>query len=302
MTGADRPIFIGGLSHSGKTPLRRVLGAHPDISMTRKTRLWERFYGRFGDLGRPANLARCLEAILRDPGIQQLEPDADRLRRDLAHGPATYARIFALLHQHHAERAGKRRWGDQLGLVERFADPIFAAFPRARMIHMIRDPRDRPVLGPTTRPRRAGQLGWEIGLWLRSAELADRNTHRYPRRYRMVRYEAFAARPVETVEALCAFLGEEYVPPMADVLRTITLDDGRDGSATPGARQPPRLSPAEVSLVNQLARRRLVGLGYDGASPVLSARERVAVVLVDRPLGYSGLGVERALQHRRAGG
>ena len=37
------PIYLGGLAHSGKTPLRAALGAHPDVSLTRKTGLWDRF-------------------------------------------------------------------------------------------------------------------------------------------------------------------------------------------------------------------------------------------------------------------
>ena len=36
-TWAQRPIFIGGLSYSGKTPLRIMLSAHPNILLTRRT-------------------------------------------------------------------------------------------------------------------------------------------------------------------------------------------------------------------------------------------------------------------------
>ena len=56
------PIFIGGLSQSGKTELRLALGAHPSIELTRHTDMWDRFYGRYGNLGRPRNLDRCLAA------------------------------------------------------------------------------------------------------------------------------------------------------------------------------------------------------------------------------------------------
>jgi hypothetical protein len=219
MTGG--PIFIGGRAHTGKTPVRIVLGAHPDISMTRRTHLWDRFFGRFGDLSEPRNLERCLETIAADPGAAQLHPDPDRIRRELLGGPATYARLFDLLHRHHAERLGKRRWGDQLGGVERFADAIFAGYPSARMIHMIRDP--RRDAGRCR--RRWAAVGWETARWLASARLAERNRRRYPGRYRVVRFESLVAAPDDTLRGLCAFLDERFEPSMQRAVATIGLGE-----------------------------------------------------------------------------
>jgi hypothetical protein len=216
------PIFIGGLAHSGKTPVRIVLGAHPDISMTRRTHLWDRFFGRFGDLSEPLNLERCLETIAADPGAARLHPDPDRIRRELRSGPATYARLFDLLHRHHAERLGKRRWGDQLGGAERFADAIFAGYPSARMIHMIRHPR---VDADRESRRRWGSLGWETARWLASARLAERNRRRYPGRYRVVRFESLAAAPDDTLRDICAFLNERFEPSMQRAVATIGLGE-----------------------------------------------------------------------------
>jgi hypothetical protein len=234
MIAADAgPIFIGGLSGSGKTQLRMALGAHPAISLTRRTRMWDRFYARFGDLRDPANLERCLAAMLCDPGVQQLAPDERRVRRELAAGPATYARLFGLLHEHYAERAGRRRWGDQLGGIERFADPIFAAFPSARMVHMVRDPRRRSSTGGGRRGARMAKLGWETALWLRSVGLATRNQRRYPDGYVVVRYEALADRPAETVEAICSFIGERLLPPMVEVVHGLRFDTGDTQSSPP---------------------------------------------------------------------
>ena len=77
---SNGPIFIGGLSFSGKTQLRLLLGTHPNIVITRRTRMWTRFYGRFGDLSRPENFERCLEAMLRNKHICALNPDPARIR------------------------------------------------------------------------------------------------------------------------------------------------------------------------------------------------------------------------------
>jgi sulfotransferase family protein len=295
MTGSDisspeSPIFIGGLSHSGKTPLRMVLDAHPGLSLTRKTRMWERFYGRFGDLRDTANLDRCLDALLRDPGVQRLEPDAAWIRGELARGVPTYARLFGLFHRDHARRLGKARWGDQHGFVERYADPIFAAFPEARMIHMVRDPRDRFMAGPSGRRFRRGKLGWDTAMWLRSFALAERNEWRYGDRYCVVQFEAFAAHPADTVKTVCAFLGEDCVPAMGEALRTIRIDTSR---------RPGRPTPAETAFVDRYAAHELERAGYTRAAPSLSPGDRATFLLADWPVNRAAMAIWRARDTRR---
>ena len=278
MTSSDGPILIGGLSHSGKTELRIALGAHPELSLVRRTGLWDHYFGRFGDLARPANLDRCLEAMGRDERVAALEPDRVRIRRELAEGPVTQARLFGLIQAHHAERSGKRRWGEQLGSIERFADPIFEAFPSARMIHMVRDPRAR-VGEAAGKRRRLGSAGWETARWLRSAELARRNGTRYPDGYRVIRYEALAARPEATLREVCGFIGEDYLPAMGDVLAAMRFDGTGAGAGRAGG-----LASSDVAFVDLVAADELPRLGYEPARPSLSPREQVAFVLVDRPL------------------
>ena len=258
------PIFIGGLSSSGKTQLRSVIGAHPELSMTRRTYLWDRFYGRFGDLGRERNLERCLRTVLADDRVRKLEPEPPALRAAFAAGERTYARLFALLHEQYATRRGRRRWGEQLGFVERFARPIFAAHADARMIHMIRDPRDARL------DARRGRTGWETARWLRSARLAERNADTYGERYRIVRYEAFRADPERTVVEICAFLGEDVLPPMRAALAAVRFD--RAGAAG-------GVEPRAGAFVERHAQRELPALGY-ALSP--DGRPMVSDAWVDR--------------------
>jgi len=288
---ADRgPIFLGGLSHSGKTQLRIVLGAHPEISMTRRTYLWNRYYGRFGDLAHPRNLERCLSAMLGDPGVQRLEPDRDRLRREFVGGAPTYARLFGLLHRHHAERLGKRRWGDQLGFVERFAEPIFASFPSAKLVHMIRDPRSVYAASSKGRPR-PGAVGWRTAVWLRSAALAERNTRRYATGYLVVRYETFASSPLETARAVCTFLEEDWHPEMAEALATVAFDpvtQDRAGDA-------PDVSTA-AAFVDRYARRELLTFDYPPDEVRLVPRDRLSYLLVERPLNRATMAAWHVLR------
>ena len=104
------PIFIGGPDRSGKTLLRLALSLHPQIGITKRTDLWTRFYGRYGDLERSDNFERCISAILAYKHVRVLQPDGTRLRSEFSQGEPTYARLFALIHQQYSERLGKPRW------------------------------------------------------------------------------------------------------------------------------------------------------------------------------------------------
>lgn len=200
----DEAIFIGGIERSGKTYVRLMLAAHPVIALSKRTNLWTSYYGRFGDLADDGALDRCLAAMWANKHVRGLEPDAESLRHEFRHGSRTYARLFALLHRGYTARLGKTRWGDQTEGIEEMAGPIFAALPNARLIHLIRDPRDRYEALGGGRP---GRLEEATSRWLKSAELGARNERRYPDRYHLLRYETLARDPAATLRELCGFLG-----------------------------------------------------------------------------------------------
>ena len=208
---APGPIYVGGLDRSGKTTLAGFLTSHPNIDIPDVgSNLWTYFYRRFGDLDRPANLERCLDAMLGYRHIAILQPDPDRIRHELTAGPPTYARLFSLVHAHHAEREGKARWGTQTGLVERYAAEIRAAYPGVRIIHMIRDPRDRYEAARALWPDGKGQAGGATARWIYSTRLARRHVRHNPGGYLVVRFEDLVQRTEETLRAVCDFLGETF--------------------------------------------------------------------------------------------
>jgi hypothetical protein len=216
-SGIERkgPIYIGGLDRSGKTTMRAFLASHPNIAIPAVgSNMWTYFYKQFGDLANRSNFERCLLAMLHYKHVHLLEPDVDRIRREFAEGPPTYARLFSLFHVHYAQRLGKPRWGDQTGLIERYADALFAADPRAKFIHMVRDPRDRYEASLELWPSGRGRAGGATARWKYSTNLAERNARRYPESYRIVRFEDMVLRPEATIREVCAFLDERFHPQM----------------------------------------------------------------------------------------
>ena len=285
------PIFIGGLDRSGKTLLRRMLGRHPRLALTRKTYLWTRFYNQYGDLAQSENLERCLQAMLKQRSIQAFQPDVKRIQREFRQGPATYERLFELFHQQNAERLGKQRWGDQLKLVERFAETIFASYPDAKMIHMVRDPRDRYTATLNDTPRRktfrrpGWKAGWSVARWLYSARLAERNQRRFPERYLVLRYETLLQDPGGTLTEVCNFLGETFDPLMLEA------ENGPEEEADEreDLLREQRISAGETAFAQLIAAREMRRLGY-GLEPVqLSAGKAATFTLVDLPLNLAGM-------------
>jgi len=300
------PIFIGGLERSGKSLMRLSLSAHPNLAMTRRTYMWTRFYNRYGNLSQPEHFERCLAAMLRHKPMLVLKPDPERIRREFWQGEPTYARLFALFHEHYAEQLSRPRWGDQLGLVERYADPIFAAYPTAKIVHMIRDPRDRYEAAIPPAQRRSGKVGGATGWWLHSIGLARRNQRRYPDRYKIVRYETLVGQREQTLREVCAFLDEAFVPAMVTLegaTRFESADDDVAGDApdlgtTPadssgGTRK--AMSQREVAFMQACAGPTMLAFGY-GPRPVrFSLGERLLFYAVDFPANLAAMVASRTL-------
>ena len=205
------PIFIGGPDRCGKTTLRAFLVSHPNISIPAVgSNMWTYFYGQYGDLKDPNNLNNCLEAMIHYKHVAFLNPDVDRIRREFLEGEVTYARLFSLFQEHYAEQQGKSRWGDQTGLVERYSDEIFKAYPRAKILHLIRDPRDRYEASLALWPEGKGRAGGATARWEYSTGLAKRNLEKYPQSYLTLRFEDMVSDSESTLKEICAFIDEQF--------------------------------------------------------------------------------------------
>lgn len=310
------PVFIGGPDRCGKTTLQAFLSSHPNIAIPAVgSNFWTYFYGQFGSLSQPENFERCLDAMLHYKHALFLKPDPERIRREFRMGEPSYARLFALFHQHYAEREGKPRWGDQTGLVERYADEIFAAYPGARMIHMIRDPRDRYEASLELWPNGRARVGGATARWLYSVTWAQRNVKRYPGQYKILRYETLVRDPEQTLREICTFLHEEYLPGM------LTMDGSpghreklRQGAASFTSTAPVStdfigryqdvIPKSEIAFMQGFAGRQMALFGYDLDALEFSLREQVHFTFVDLPLNLLRMGTwlgQELVQHRFPG-
>jgi Sulfotransferase family len=304
------PLFIAGPDRSGTTLMYALLASHPDVSMVRRTNMWRYFHGRYGDLAEPANLERCLDAMVGYRRMRHLRPDRDRVRREFLRGPPTYGRLFALFHEHNAERVGATRWGDKSLHTEHYADRVFAEFPDARVIHMVRDPRDRYASVRARHGRELSRVGAATGRWLASTRAARRNQARYADRYVLVRYEDLARAPGPTMRRVCAAVGLRY---SASLLSLSGAPEHRDrggnssfGDLGPGTistravgRFREALSPADVCFIQLAAGRQMAALGYDRVGVELTGPARLRFWLARLPVEWARMAGWTALAWAR---
>jgi len=294
LNGKAGPVYVAGLERSGTSLMFGLLASHPQIAMTRRTNLWKHFYRRFGDLGDPANLDRCLDTMRRYKRLVILELDWSRLRSDFRNGDPTYGRLFELLEEQYARRLGRPRWGDKSLDTERHADAIFFAYPDARILHMIRDPRDRYASSSVRWKVRRGGVGAGTAEWLSSVRLARLNESRYPDRYRSVRYETLVSQPVAALREVCAFIDAEYTPAMLGMDGAPGFRDG--GNSSYGRHDPGVISTASVGRFRQvlsarqiatiqlLAKDEMTSFGYELQPLRLALGERLGFALRDVPV------------------
>ncbi len=260
--------------------------------------MWRYFYQRYGELSIAENFERCLHDMVRYNRMRHLHPDPERIRREYWQGEPGYGSLFTLFHRHHADRAGKQRWGDKSLHTELYADQVLTEFPRARIIHMVRDPRDRFTSVRKRHLRNASRVGAATGRWLVSMNSAKRNLERYPDNYRIISYEELASHPEETLHRLCEFIEEDYRPEML----TLQGDPAylkRGGNSSFGqiergaistrsiGRFREVLSPVETAFIQQLTKSQMAEYGYQLEPVVMSPGERLQYYLATLPVNLA---------------
>ena len=289
------PIFLAGVDRTGIGFLGELLEFHPRIAMTRRTNFWSYYNDRFGDLSDPENFERCLTEIQRNSRMQRLQPQPDRLRQEFSQGEQSYPRLFALLCEHNMERLGKVRWGDKSLGSERYADTILTAYPTAKMIHIIRDPRDRYASQFSHRGVGRGKLGAGVALWRTSVRLAERNQRQYGERYKIVQYETLVHKPEVVLRDICDFIGETYSPEM------LMMENGTDTTSesdnvlvrsprpiwtTSIGRFRTILSKKDIAFIQACTSRQMARYGYALEPLSLTGSARLRFNLIDFPLNY----------------
>jgi len=208
------PFFIVGSGRSGTTLLQALIDAHPNIAIPPESHWYDRIeplIPAYGDLRVSSNRRRFIADLLSDAYIKQWRLDAtpDDIEQRLTRADriAIAEAFFSL----YAEKHGATRWGDKTPDHIRHLEAIHADYPDAKLIHLVRDGRDRAearrrmIWGPSTAYGIAREWRSEVMRW---KAFCDRHG---TANTLLIRYEELVRDPRETVARIFAFLDEPNV-------------------------------------------------------------------------------------------
>jgi hypothetical protein len=276
--------MVIGCPRSGTTLLQLMLHAHPRIAIPPENRFVLPAYHqrrRFGDLREPANRRRLAEWIVATSKTKfaSFGLDPDQLVEEIVAGPPTLGSALATVFRAYARRFGKPRWGDKRPSYVTNVEIVQRLYPTAQFVHIVRDGRDC-VASLKGKWWHEGGSYQSVSRWAQAVDHARRAARRLgPDSFYQLRYEQLVRDPERELRALCAFLGEEYDPAMAEPARVAALvvsTRSQDhalahGSVTPSrvGSWAQRLDPWEISLCEAVLAGRLRSYGYElsGAPP-----------------------------------
>lgn len=272
----------------------RILGLNPQVYTFRELHFFEQLWDgdASADLARAEALllAARLIAVQRDGYLS--DPDPEPYLRDAKHvvadGRLTPPAIFERFLAYEARGKGRSIPCDQTPRNVFYIREILAQYPKARVVNMVRDPRDvvlsqkrkwrRRYLGANKIPRREAFRSWVnyhpvtvSRLWLGSVKAAARWSNHS--RVTTVRFEDLLVQPEETVRVACRFLGVTFTPDMLavavagssserDVPERRGIDPGRTQRWRRGG-----LDVAEVRICERIAGVEMQRHGYVPAVP-----------------------------------
>jgi Sulfotransferase family len=210
----SRPFFIVGCGRSGSTLLQVLLDAHPDLCLPPETLIYSRFGGLahyYGDLSVRGNRNRFIGDVIDDFYFRAWDIDLSVDEVEKAVTTPTRAGIVAALFGIYASRKGARRWGDKSPPHVHCLPLIREDFPRAQLIHLVRDGRDtaeawrRMLFGPVDITSIAKMWRRDVAAWRAFFEEAG------PEGMLEVRFEDLITAPQRVLEEILVFLGESVI-------------------------------------------------------------------------------------------
>jgi hypothetical protein len=220
----EAPVFLLGMHRSGTTLLQCLLDGHPELVVdTGESCFFTQFVPRALKASPEKRLTLAEEILLR----HYHQTDANNYRY-VSHVP--WEDVRAAFHRRLNEtpkrlpdyltsavlgagevggqlKPGVRYWAEKTPHHEMFAEQIFSWWPKARCIHVMRDPRGTFSAIRKRKPK-IGSVDAVAYMWSRSAGLLKRNQEKFgAERYLGLRYEDMVTDPQMQMERVREFLG-----------------------------------------------------------------------------------------------
>lgn len=291
----DKPVFIGGHPKSGTSLVRSLLDGHPQLVVyPEESVFFRRYLPRVNGLDHAGQLRLAEETLLHIFTWNNSAPppsQAGFLDRDYSAIPFDRVRaaMTGLLERYGVRHPGDilsaavlaygevsghwqptaQRWVEKSPYNEFYAPQIFAWWPEARVVHVLRDPRDNYA----SYRRKHSSWGAEFfaSNWRRSTQAGFDNQAQFgENRYLLLRYEELVRTPEQALQQLCAFLDIENHPALTQPTRAGQDWEGNSMfaqvfkgiSAAPTGRWTESLLAREAAMIEWIARPQMAAAGY----------------------------------------
>lgn len=299
-------IFITGASRSGTTLMSFVLRNHSLVFGLKELHYFgehwdprdstQRLSERQMVAAAASMFARQAKGILSAKPTRQDMDSARVLLDSLSEMDRSPAGLFSAFISQLSAEAGKSVPCEQTPRNIFYAESLLNAYPEARVIHMMRDPRAvmasqkqrwqrrRLATNKTAFPRVQSLRTWvnyhpytAAKLWFRASREAQRlNDHP---RFTLVRFEDLLESPEQTIRSMCDRLNINYEPAMLDVGQINSSHQSSVGGARKGLHKDAidkwrtTLSGGEAAIAERICGNLMAHYGYENNTQQLSGGE-----------------------------
>ena len=316
----ESPILIMAYIHSGTTLLSKMIGKSSDVfsvgGETRHFRNLVNTKAKYPDLDDDKVLREYLlylasvicfgyasvnfrgvsdEPLLFGTGYEFDSSELDTLFAN-AKESRDYNDLYAITFDYLALKTGKKRWLDKLpGYFAQF-DQIVDALPGARVIELVRDPRDI-LASKTKRLKKGGHYDpvWDTLGWKSDVNSGRLASAKHSGMVLRIRYEDLVSEPRETMGHICEFLDLVFDEEMLDVgwINSTSVEIQTKGIGVGAVgKWRGHLSLRDVAICQRIAAQEMIENRYEFARVPSS-------VYVSFPLVFANSGLEFARRLRQ---
>ena len=270
----SNPIFIVAMPRSGTKLLRELLDNHSKIYFLKNETEFlpylSKLENKFGPLDQYENFKLFYNAILKTSffykkSLEKNVPSCNIFFDGL--NGYNVSDIFKYIVEYYTNSLDKRKeyWGDKSPSYINHLDLVFNLYPSAKIIHIVRDPRDYCL---------SMKKAWGKSLirsaykWKNSIRKIKKRDHRIIE----IKYEDLIERPDDELFRICSFLNLEYESNMIKLNNKVeNLGDTKDNMIIVKSNQGKfmqEFKKNEIKIIESICYSSMIDYSYDVEKPL----------------------------------